>query len=302
MVFSVRITAKGGTVKFLKRQHHPDLPVANLFRLFTAPNEVLSVLNGEDDSRWVRNLSNAATLRATVLQAEARKASKSERLRALSAMNLRVVESDEDREIADKVGTEFREIAKLWIKCGKKIQVKSARELNGKIDSFLRQNLPVLSPVFPLGISFTTPDVTSPRKRMDHRLGWLCLCLVASTWSSDLFRCPRCEKFFPRKRTLCKRPSRDVVASAEEPMLKAKRRPINARQSIRICIEAAQLVLDELARLPREERPAPWEPFVADKVSRRPGVSKPITKWSITRWHNRGEINPPWEPHLRQKQ
>lgn len=246
----------------------------------------------------MRNLSNAATLRATVLQAEARKASKSERLRALSAMSLRAVESEEDREIAHKVGTEFREIAKQWIKCGKKIQVKSARELNGKIDSFLRQNSPVLSRVFP-GISFTTPDVTSPRKRMDHRLGWLCLCLVASAWSSDLFRCPRCEKFFLRKKLTkaaeprCSRECRRADAESEK---KANQR--KAKHSD--CIEAAQLVLDELARLPPEERPAPWEPFVADKVSRR--RSTPITKWSITRWHNRGEINPPWEPHLRQKQ
>jgi len=107
MVFSVPITAKGDN-KIPKGQHHPDLPVGNLFRLATAPDEVLSVLNGEDDSSWVRNLSNAATLRATVLQAKARKGTKSQRLRPLSAMNLRALESEQDREIADKVGTEFR--------------------------------------------------------------------------------------------------------------------------------------------------------------------------------------------------
>ena len=178
--------------------------------------------------------------------------------------------------------------------------MKNARELNEQIDSFLKRSPPMLAPAFPLALSFTTPDVTSPRKQMDHRLGWLCLCLVASTWSPDLFRCPRCEKFFVRKRPTKgaePRCSRECSRADAESEKKADQRKAKHKRYV----EAAQEVLDALEKLPRAERPRAWEALVADKVSQRLGLSKAITKWSITRWHSEGEINPPWEPRLRRK-
>lgn len=276
-----------------KRKHFPGLPFGNTFLLSTSPAEVLSILNGDEASLLRRVESSFAFAEANTVRLLAQAgAGLSAQLRAVQA----TVNYKHHLAVANTLKRQFREIADSWMDCGKQLDAPGTKALYEKVEKFLASHPLILfsGPLVPPSLCFPDGTLRGMRHEIDRQLGWMSLCLVASTWSGDLYRCPRCTKFFVRKRAgqavkpRCSRKCRRASVESE------KKGHQRASKHLRM-VKAAREGISELAKLPTGKRPVNWEAVVAEKVLRRLRLPKPITQRSITRWWHNDEIQSPSE-------
>lgn len=271
------------------RGQFPNLPFENFFRINASPLGVLAVLNAD---RAVLHLN--ALLRQDLKLVKVG-VGVTQRSRSLKPTRN---DTDSFLKLSDTLQMQFCEMADAWLKCNKNLRAPEANALYKTISEFLKTNPPVLTPKVPTALSFHDDKFRGVDREISRQLGWLSLCLVASDWSGDLYRCRRCKKFFVRRRpaqTADPRCSRECRRSLVESKKKFRQR----RRAHSLRVRVAQHAFNELAKRPRASRPANPELFVAVAVSSLLHLAKPITRWSISRWIHNGEIIVPWQSSKR---